>query len=212
MRKSIGVILLFLVNSAYAVPVNVAFEGVTADNSVVFNAVPYTENGMVLSTDIPTQTGIFGKDYPGGEIQGSGTNGSAIFGWCNGSYLCPPPPTSIILSLETVSGDAFALNSIEAARVFNWTVLDDMEITGNFSGGGTISQTLSLSNLWSTYNFDASWAGLESVTISGTCADQGDCSGLGIDNISVNTVPIPAAVWLFGSGLAGLGFLRRKKS
>jgi len=25
-------------------------------------------------------------------------------------------------------------------------------------------------------------------------------------------VPLPAAVWLFGSGLAGLGFLRRKKS
>jgi hypothetical protein len=26
----------------------------------------------------------------------------------------------------------------------------------------------------------------------------------------VNVVPIPAAVWLFGSALAGLGWLRRK--
>ncbi len=33
------------------------------------------------------------------------------------------------------------------------------------------------------------------------------------DNVSVNPVPVPAAVWLFGSGLLGLiGFSRRKKA
>ena len=31
-----------------------------------------------------------------------------------------------------------------------------------------------------------------------------------IDNISANVVPIPAAVWLFGSGLGFLGWMRRK--
>jgi len=38
--------------------------------------------------------------------------------------------------------------------------------------------------------------------------------GLGIDNVNVNVsaVPVPAAVWLFGSGLAGLiGASRKKK-
>jgi hypothetical protein len=29
--------------------------------------------------------------------------------------------------------------------------------------------------------------------------------------VSGNAVPIPAAIWLFGSALAGLGVLRRKK-
>ena len=44
----------------------------------------------------------------------------------------------------------------------------------------------------------------------------GDGFGLGgftsveIDNVNVSAVPIPAAVWLFGSALAGLGWLRRK--
>ena len=39
--------------------------------------------------------------------------------------------------------------------------------------------------------------------------DGNDISGL--DNIQLSSVPIPAAVWLFGSGLIGLiGFARRK--
>ena len=29
---------------------------------------------------------------------------------------------------------------------------------------------------------------------------------------TVSTVPVPAAVWLFGSGLAGLGWMRRRKT
>ena len=29
-------------------------------------------------------------------------------------------------------------------------------------------------------------------------------------NLSISTVPVPAAVWLFGSALAGLGFVRRR--
>jgi hypothetical protein len=35
---------------------------------------------------------------------------------------------------------------------------------------------------------------------------------LDVHNIVVTAVPIPAAVWLFGSGLAGLGWFRRKTS
>jgi hypothetical protein len=30
--------------------------------------------------------------------------------------------------------------------------------------------------------------------------------------VDVNVVPIPAAVWLFGSALAGLGWLKRKQT
>jgi len=36
---------------------------------------------------------------------------------------------------------------------------------------------------------------------------------IGLDNVSVSAAPIPAAVWLFGSGLLGLvGIARRKKA
>jgi hypothetical protein len=33
-----------------------------------------------------------------------------------------------------------------------------------------------------------------------------------IDNVNANVVPIPAAVWLFGSGLGLLGWFRRRVS
>jgi len=32
-----------------------------------------------------------------------------------------------------------------------------------------------------------------------------------VDSVAITAVPIPAAVWLFGSALAGLGWLRRKQ-
>ena len=35
--------------------------------------------------------------------------------------------------------------------------------------------------------------------------------GFAIDNLSYSAIPIPAGVWLFGSALAGLGVLRRRK-
>jgi len=31
-------------------------------------------------------------------------------------------------------------------------------------------------------------------------------------NVSITAAPFPAAVWLFGSALAGLGWMRRKQS
>ena len=44
-------------------------------------------------------------------------------------------------------------------------------------------------------------------------ADEGCFSNLAIDNVTVSAVPVPAAVWLFGSGLVGLiGLARRKKA
>ena len=42
--------------------------------------------------------------------------------------------------------------------------------------------------------------------------DPGARVSLGLDGVSISAVPIPSAVWLFGSGLIGLvGFARRKK-
>jgi len=37
-----------------------------------------------------------------------------------------------------------------------------------------------------------------------------DALSITIDNVNASVVPVPAAVWLFGSALAGLGWMRRK--
>jgi hypothetical protein len=36
-------------------------------------------------------------------------------------------------------------------------------------------------------------------------------SGMYLDNVYIAAVPVPAAAWLFGSALVGLGWMRRKK-
>jgi len=69
--------------------------------------------------------------------------------------------------------------------------------------------------VYQTIQMDASWVNLDHLyfNISANDCCPGDASAL--DNIvlsSATSVPVPAAAWLFGSALAGLGWLRRKRS
>jgi hypothetical protein len=61
-----------------------------------------------------------------------------------------------------------------------------------------------------TVLFDTSWSNLSSVDISFSVGSAFEVGVL--DNIAVSTVPVPAAVWLFGSALMGLGWFRRKQA
>jgi len=69
---------------------------------------------------------------------------------------------------------------------------------------------VALSNILNPSLYDNSSFGIQIGIGEGTTT-----SGLGfsIDSVNVSTVPVPAAVWLFGSGLLGLiGFSKRKKA
>jgi len=91
----------------------------------------------------------------------------------------------------------------------------DFTFTGCTANGGVLQKQINLTSMvtqtsgtLTTVLFDSSWADLVSVDIG---FDLGSDFEAGVpDNIVVNTVPIPAAAWLFGSALAGLGWLRRK--
>ncbi len=58
--------------------------------------------------------------------------------------------------------------------------------------------------------FTVTGMGPQNVTISlmGTTAGG---EYIGLDNVQVSSVPIPAAGWLLGSGLMGLGLLRFRR-
>lgn len=66
-----------------------------------------------------------------------------------------------------------------------------------------------------TWSFDLASADISEIRISYT-GTQTQGIGVGFDNINTHSaavVPVPAAIWLFGSGLIGLaGIARRKKA
>jgi len=75
---------------------------------------------------------------------------------------------------------------------------------------GNLVETASL---YSGSNF--SWS---TLTLAGSGFDQiifdvsGTDNSFVVDNLTINAVPVPAAVWLFGSALAAFGWMRRKKA
>jgi hypothetical protein len=109
------------------------------------------------------------------------------------------------VSMRKADGGAFAIHELD------FFILTDPfggggSLWGELAGGGSASLTSPVGT--------ADWLNLQEVTFYA----YGDGYGLGgltsiqIDNISVSAVPVPAAVWLFGSALAGLGWMRRRKT
>ena len=201
MRSLILVVSFVLTSPVQANLLTIDFEGVVADDEIAGGLSSYVEDGMALMhTD--TQAAIFGSD-----TVNNNTNGTAIFGWCNidSGGFCVPGSS---LNLSQEAGALFDLLSLDSSNLQTGMTPNDLLVTGYLSGGGTVQTTLNLAqDTWNTYTFDTSWTDLNYVTIEG--ADVG--ANLAIDNIVVSTVPVPAAVWLFCSALAGLGWMRRKQ-
>jgi len=107
------------------------------------------------------------------------------------------------VKFSRTDGEAFALHSLDILSCY-----EDFGfvcyITGLKTGGGVVN-TSNVADLGS-----GDWLNLQYVIITN---DGPAYSGrVIVDNIAVGAaVPVPAAVWLFGSALAGLGWIRRKQ-
>ncbi len=103
----------------------------------------------------------------------------------------------------------FSLHRFNAAtnKLFNFSG-GTFTLTGNINGGGTITETFTFLDRgqWDLYTLSSEWQNLDSVDFLATTTH------LHFDNISVSQVPVPAAVWLFGSGLMGLLGMKKKAS
>ena len=122
-------------------------------------------------------------------------------------------------SSATISFDLFG--SLEGAGGVIFA-----EFFSELDGGGTSSSVilgggpLFPTDTWTTYTFTtptgADVSGGVTLQLKADCGANPGCTvDAYFDNISVNVeaVPVPAAVWLFGSGLLGLvGVARRRKS
>jgi hypothetical protein len=129
----------------------------------------------------------------------------SLGGTSEGGFIWQPGETT---TMTQVGGASFDLLSLDYTRVGS---LAPYQVVGHIDGGGSVSASFSgVGEVfeWNLFNFDSSWINLTSVDIIGTPLDF-----YGIDNVVVvSAVPLPAAVWLFGSALAGLGWMRRRKT
>ena len=119
------------------------------------------------------------------------------------------------LTVEAMDDDTFALTGVigDVSGMVNLPAYT-LELDGIewFGMDGDIEQVIDNSDFWSVDSFDANTIILSFPTTSFNCQSPPCSYDLGtIDVVAHSVVPVPAAVWLFGSGLLGLiGIARRK--
>ena len=173
--------------------------------TIDFEENPAEINGTVLSKGYEVygeSWDTYGWDYGG---ISTGPNGTLTFGAGTGGDICNSGGCNgIYLDIKKEDGGFFALYSYD---LFESGVLFGVNVTGITADG----QTVGLSTPLGT----GDWLNLQRVEFYADNYNGGYAPAIEVelDNIVVGAaVPIPAAVWLFGSALAGLGWLRRKQT
>lgn len=184
--------LLFFVTRIPAIP-SLLFLGAAVAEA---NTVQFTQSSFDVA---PGQT--FTVDLVGSGFS-SGPDGAAfalswdpaVLSYVSTTVANPPWDTSFVSDGTAAAGDIdyvfLSKTTGDAGSDFSLA-----SFTFQVLGGAGATSPLSLSN--DPYNVGFVAPGGQSLTVSYV-------------NSEVHVVPVPAAVWLFGSALASMGFLRRR--
>lgn len=200
---------LLAASGAHAV--TIGFEGVAPAGGQT-TGTPYSEGGYTMtgSLDPLIINGIFSATaFP------LNTNGSDVFGWSGSSA-----PQTISLAEDTNA--LFSLTSVDASNLILSAFtgfIPGMAIDVTGFNGASVVATANLAitpDVWMTYSLTG-FTGLTSVAFMGTNFPDLDYA---IDNIVVGLTPPtpatgvsePGTLAIIGFGLAGLGFMRRKRA
>lgn len=196
MNKTITVIVLFLFHIAIATGSVVTFDTLPC-STCNLSLANYEENGVIF-------TGSFSQYSM--EIPGNSNNGST-------GAIRFPLLSSVRIQLS--DGAAFSLNSVDLAEYNNAVtgIQQTVEFRGLTSGNATVSQSFIIDGLmdgaggindFETVSFSSEFTQLVHVDIS---SDM-----FSMDNLKINEIPIPAAAWLFLSGILGMAGLAVRKT
>jgi len=163
-----------------------------------FGLETYSEDGFTLTSNVPDGTLIDDDNLVRGALgtPGTGTDSQALFWGENGS--------DSTISIVNDLGSQFNLIRLDVSSMAN--AAGELTLTGTYSGGSQVSQLLTLNSSLTTYNISG-FTNIVGLDISFDGSTYG--SPYDVDNIKVNIVPVPAAVWLFVSALGALGWRTR---
>ncbi len=197
MRKLCYAVVLMIGGIAQASAATIDFDN---DLPTVFGLESWSQNGFTLTSDVPDGTLVDNNNLVRGAlgVSGTGNDTQSIFWGENGST------STLTLVHDTALG--FDLVSLDASSMGNASGVLTLE--GTLIGGGLVSQNITLDGNLTTYNI----SGLDGIASLAISFDGSTYSApFDLDNIIASVVPIPAAAWLFGSGIAMLGWFRRKQ-
>jgi hypothetical protein len=205
--RSIQLMMLLLVSvSANAAQISMDFEEFSGETFDFPN--PLYSKGYVIEQSVPSinwpdgYPGSVGEPIYGVPLQGGGGN---VFNYCADAFCHGDVPP--LFTMSRVNDNPFNLFSVDFAA----NSAGQLQVTGYYAGGGSISTAIFTDGTsWQTQAFGAGWSNLDRVEFLTPLIAGGGTAAL--DNIAVSAVPVPAAAWLFGSALAGLGWLRCKQT
>jgi hypothetical protein len=138
------------------------------------------------------QTGYGGTQVGG--IQGLGSIAQTFNAVYNGTYT--------VSWLDAGRGSTAGGAQTYIASLYDNTIASSV---------GSLSLNTSFGSIFNAESFSASLKAGDNYTLAFTGQDNVDQTAL-IDNVNVSQVPEPATLLLFGTGLAGLGWMRRRKA
>lgn len=111
-------------------------------------------------------------------------------------------------TISTVSGSEYNLSFYYSPRINQPSSTNGISVFWNNNLLGNITGTGSSVNVWSLQQFIVMGTGSDLLKFAAT--GTSDTFGGNIDNVSLNEVPVPAAIWLFASAMGLFGFSNRK--
>jgi len=201
LQITIFIIAGFLSPAVFASSVLIDFEELSIGDGPATGSDWMSSNGYEFTgtaTPGPSPDGYLAKVFTGD----TGTNSFGVNTWFVGQDSYGALAT---VAMRKADGGAFALHSIDLLLQTD-PYGGSISYSGTLEGGGAADLSTAVGT--------GDWLNLVLVDFTA----YGDGFGLGgftsveIDNVNVSAVPVPAAVWLFGSALAGLGWMRRKQA
>lgn len=204
---------------SYSIFSAVCFASIPAQAAFVSNGsfeFPNTSPGTVMNINAGTEPAGFAWTVTTGnvDIVRNGFAGSAATAYDGAQMLDLVGSGSIggiSLLLPTAAGTQYTLSFAYANNPFNGPTTASASVslldgaTPLFSESITHDASSTINYNWASFNRVFTGTG-NPVTLAfdNTIAIAGGNGGILLDAISLTPVPVPAAIWLFGTGLAAL--------